>query len=123
MSSDDFIGNAPDMGMFESPFTVSTEEELILPTKFALHQNYPNPFNPITQLMYDLPEQSRATLIVFDLLGREVITLLSEKQDAGYKSVLWDGTNNKGQLVSAGVYFYQIRAGDYIQTKKMMLLK
>ena len=93
-------------------------EEGVLPDKFALHQNYPNPFNPLTTIQYDLPERSDVQITIYDLLGKEVTTLLSETQDAGYKSVQWEATN-----VASGMYFYQIRAGDYVQTQKMILLK
>jgi hypothetical protein len=94
-----------------------------IPDKFALHQNYPNPFNPVTTLRYDLPENSLVNIIIYDLLGREVRTLINTTQDAGFKSVLWDATNDYGKPVSAGVYLYQIQAGEFVQTKKMVLLK
>jgi len=97
--------------------------EEILPTEFTLKQNYPNPFNPTTQLNYDLPEQANVTLIVYDMLGREVTALVNQTQKAGYKSVQWDATDQYGKSVSAGMYFYQIKANDYIQTRKMILLK
>jgi len=94
-----------------------------LPTVFALHQNYPNPFNPITTLRYDLPENSYVNVTIYDMLGREVRTLVNTTQDAGFKSVIWDATNDYGKPVSAGVYLYQIQAGEFVQTKKMVLLK
>ena len=95
----------------------------IYPHGFALHQNYPNPFNPITTLRYDLPENSLVNIIIYDMLGRQVRTLVNTTQNAGYKSVIWNATNNQGNPVSAGVYLYQIHAGDFVQTKKMVLLK
>ncbi len=95
----------------------------IYPHGFALHQNYPNPFNPITTLRYDLPENSLVNIIIYDMLGREVKTLVNTTQDAGFKSVVWNATNDHGKPVSAGVYLYQIQAGDFVQTKKMVLLK
>ena len=91
--------------------------------KFALHQNYPNPFNPITTLRYDLPENSLVNIIIYDLLGRQVKTLVNQTQNAGFKSIIWNATNNYGKPVSAGVYLYQIQAGEFVQTKKMVLLK
>jgi len=99
------------------------DNDSFIPSKFTLHQNYPNPFNPITTLRYDLPEQSMVNIIIYDLLGREVRTLVNTTQDAGFKSVIWDATNDYGKPVSAGVYLYQIQAGDFVQTKKMVLLK
>jgi hypothetical protein len=94
-----------------------------IPEVFALHQNYPNPFNPVTTLRYDLPEQANVNIIIYDMLGRQVRTLVNQTQDAGFKSVIWDATNDFGKQVSAGVYIYQIQAGEFVQTKKMVLLK
>ena len=94
-----------------------------MPTEFALHQNYPNPFNPITTLRYELPENGLVNITIYDMLGRKVKTLVNQTQDAGYRSVVWDATNDYGKLVSAGIYLYQIQAGEYMQTKKMVLLK
>jgi hypothetical protein len=94
-----------------------------IPEVFALHQNYPNPFNPITTLRYDLPEQSMVNIIIYDIMGREVKSLINQTQDAGFKSVIWNATNDYGKPVSAGVYLYQIQAGEFVQTKKMVLLK
>jgi hypothetical protein len=94
-----------------------------VPETFSLHQNYPNPFNPITSLRYDLPEQAQVTLTVYDLMGREVTQLVNTTQEAGYRSVKWNATDSFGKPVSAGVYLYQIRAGEFVQTRKMVLLK
>jgi flagellar hook assembly protein FlgD len=94
-----------------------------MPKTFALHPAYPNPFNPVTTLRYDLLEQANVNIIIYDMLGRQVKILINQTQDAGYKSVNWNGTNDYGKPVSAGVYLYQIRAGKFTQTKKMVLLK
>jgi len=94
-----------------------------IPTVFTLHQNHPNPFNPITTLRYDLPENSYVNVTVYDMLGRQVKKLINQTQDAGFKSVIWNATNDYGKPVSAGVYLYQIQAGEFVQTKKMVLLK
>ena len=99
------------------------KRESALPETFTLYQNYPNPFNPITILRYDLPEQSYVTLTIYDMLGREITRLVSTTQEAGFRLVQWRGTDNMGRAVSAGVYLYQIRAGEFVQTKKMVLLK
>jgi len=93
------------------------------PTKFNLQNNFPNPFNPITKLRYELPENSFVNITIYDLLGKQVRTLINQTQDAGFKSVIWNATNDYGKPVSAGVYLYQIQAGDFVQTKKMVLLK
>ena len=82
-----------------------------------------NPFNAITALRYDLPEQAQVTLTVYDLIGREVTQLVNTVQEAGFRSVQWNATDMHGKPVSAGVYLYQIRAGEFVQTKKMVLLK
>jgi len=102
---------------------LSSYLEGLLPNEFALRQNYPNPFNPVTTLRYDIPENSHVTITIYDMLGRQVKTLINQTQDAGYKSLIWDATNDYGKPVSAGIYLYQIQAGEYISTKKMVLLK
>ena len=94
-----------------------------LPQRFALEQNFPNPFNPVTTLRYDLPENGLVNITIYDMMGREVKTLINQIQDAGYRSVIWDATNDYGKPVSAGIYLYQIQVGEYMQTKKMVLLK
>ena len=94
-----------------------------IPETFALHQNFPNPFNPITTLGYGLPKGSDVRLAIFDMLGNEVATLVNSHQQAGFKSVQWDGTGSMGRAVSAGVYLYRIEAGEFVETKKMLLLK
>ncbi|MCH7732658.1 MAG: T9SS type A sorting domain-containing protein, partial [Candidatus Marinimicrobia bacterium] len=103
--------------------TMGIYDEMILPGMFQLYQNYPNPFNPVTTLRYDLPEQAFVTLVVYDLLGREVKRLVSGIVVSGYHAVVWDGTNNNGQLVGAGVYLYRIQAGKYAKVSKMVLLR
>jgi hypothetical protein len=91
--------------------------------EFTLSQNYPNPFNPTTTLQYELPRDAQVKIRIFDIMGEEVKTLVNNQQNAGYKSVVWDATNNSGRPVSAGLYLYMIRAEDFRQTKKMVLLK
>ena len=93
------------------------------PVQFRLNQNYPNPFNPTTTLAYDLPKDELVNITIYDMMGRMVTNLVSSQQNAGYKSIQWDATNNAGQPVSAGVYLYSIEAGEFRQTKKMVLLK
>ena len=95
----------------------------LIPDKYVLHQNYPNPFNPRTIIRYDLPHDSHVYLKIFDIMGREIISLKNSLQKAGYKSIEWNATNNLGQPVSAGVYLYIIEAKNFRQTKKMILLK
>ena len=99
------------------------QNEASMPGSYSLLQNYPNPFNSTTTLRYDLAGHSNVNIIIYDMLGREVKTLINQTQDAGFKSIQWDGTNDYGKQVSAGVYLYRIQAGEYMQTKKMVFLK
>ena len=101
---------------------VSIIDETV-PMTYNLHNAYPNPFNPVTTLRYDLPEDGFVNITIYDMMGRQVRTLVNQTQDAGYRSVIWNATNDFGKPVSAGVYLYQIRAGEFVQTKKMVLLK
>jgi len=94
-----------------------------LPITYNLYNAYPNPFNPITTLRYDLPDDAMVNVTIYDMMGRIVKNLVSSQQNAGYKSIQWDATNNIGQPVSAGLYLYTIQAGEFRQTKKMVLLK
>jgi GH18 family chitinase/photosystem II stability/assembly factor-like uncharacterized protein len=89
-----------------------------LPKVFDLQQNYPNPFNPSTIIKYDLPKDSRVTLKIYDVLGREVATLVNGEERAGFKSAVWNATG-----FASGVYFYRLQAGDYTATRKLLLLK
>ena len=94
-----------------------------LPEKFALYPAYPNPFNPVTTLRYDLPEGALVNITIYDMMGRQVKSLMKDQQTAGHRSLQWNATNNAGSPVSAGIYLYMIRAGDFRQTRKMVLLK
>jgi len=98
--------------------TVEAGIETALPTQFALQQNYPNPFNPSTQISFSLPEASDVTLAVFDALGRNVGTLVKGTMAAGQHNVNFDAAN-----LSNGIYFYQLKAGEFSAVRKMMLLK
>ena len=91
--------------------------------RFVLKDNYPNPFNPLTLISYELPSDILVNITIYDMIGKKVKTLVNSLQTAGYKSIKWDATNNRNEPVSAGVYLYTIEAGDYSQTKKMVLLK
>ena len=103
--------------------SVSTVDENNLPMDFALHANYPNPFNPTTSIKYDLPENAVVSIMIYDIMGREIRHLVNETQSAGFKAIMWDGTNNYGQQVGTGMYLYQIKAGSFVQTRKMLLMK
>ena len=102
---------------------MSNEDEVLTSTEFILNNNYPNPFNPVTTISYKLSQAALVRMTIYDLLGRQVKTLINKTQDTGYKSVIWDATNDYGKPVSAGVYLYQIQAGNFVQSRKMVLLK
>ena len=89
-----------------------------IPERYTLYQNYPNPFNPVTKIKFDLRNPSQTKLIVYDVLGNEIYTLVNEKLNAGSYEVSWHGTD-----YPSGVYFYQMEADDFIETRKMLLLK
>ena len=107
----------------ETCVLVSNDESNQLPTAFNLYNNYPNPFNPTTQIRYDLPEDARVSITIYDLMGRSIKSLVHSNQTAGYHSVRWDATSDMGEGVSAGMYIYTIQAGEFRQTRKMVLLK
>ena len=94
-----------------------------LPTDYSLFQNYPNPFNPTTVISYALPKTNIVSMVIYDMLGRQVRTLVNEVQNAGMQKVIWDGKNNSGMKVSSGTYIYRIDAGDFHMAKKMIILK
>ena len=98
-------------------------EQISIPQEITLYQNYPNPFNPVTTLSYDLPQDSYVVLSIYDMKGSLVKNLVNEIRTAGMQSIQWNATNNIGLTVSAGVYLYSIEAGEFSQTKKMILLK
>jgi hypothetical protein len=91
------------------------------PGNYALYQNYPNPFNPATTIGFDLPEAGRVWLSVYDLLGREVLTLLNGELAAGHHKVNWNARDARGQLVGSGVYFYRLEAGPKKMARRMLL--
>ena len=99
--------------------TVKLNEGIkVVPTEFAIHQNYPNPFNPTTQINYSLPKSSFVSLKVYDVLGREVATLVNQTQNNGSYNISFNANN-----LASGVYFYKLEAGDFISIKKMLLVK
>jgi parallel beta-helix repeat protein len=116
-----------DMGAYGGPnvaswnIVVDVEDEIEdfqTPTKFELSQNYPNPFNPSTTIQYSLKGRSPVELVLYDILGRQVVVLVNEEQDAGYYKIQFNAVT-----LASGIYFYRIQAGDFVQTKKMILLK
>ncbi|RKY61303.1 MAG: hypothetical protein DRP96_03595 [Candidatus Neomarinimicrobiota bacterium] len=94
-----------------------------IPKVFALHNNYPNPFNPITTINYDLPKDANVRIVIYDLMGKEVRTLVNTHQKAGYQTIHWNALDNSGRCVSSGFYFYVMDAGNFHKAQKMLLLK
>ncbi len=105
------------------PSAVEGEGESNLPKDFQLFQNHPNPFNAETQITYHLKRPCPVTLNIYNILGERVVTLVEENQKAGSKTVIWDGRDEKGKNLASGVYFYELKAGEVAQTKRMVLLK
>ena len=99
------------------------EMNVVIANEFGLSQNYPNPFNPSTTIAYSLTNASEVTLSIYNVTGQKVVDLVNAPQATGSYSVVWDGTSANGEMVSSGVYFYQINAGEFNDTKKMFFLK
>ena len=118
-----FGGSSGDIIITNNSLTDINIADNGVPTQFALSQNYPNPFNPSTVINYAIPKVTDVKVAIFNSLGQRVNTLVNQKQGVGNYSVDWNGKDNYGHSVSSGVYFYQIKAGDFVQTRKMMLMK
>jgi hypothetical protein len=100
-----------------------TTNEVEIPDDFVLDQNYPNPFNPTTTIRYYIKEKVFVQLSVFDLLGRKIRVLVDENQNLGMKQISWDGKDRNGNTAASGIYIYRLEAGDFVQSRKMILLK
>ena len=111
----------------DNPIVFNTSEmgigEETLPTQFSLAQNYPNPINPTTRISFDLPEQAHATMVIYNLLGQQVKVLANDFMNAGRHLIDWNGLDTHGNSVASGVYFYELRAGNFVSKKKMLLLR
>ena len=103
--------------------TASTESNIILPKVFSLYQNYPNPFNPSTQISFDVPSSEFITLRIYNLLGKDVKTLVSKIMNPGRYTFNWDGKDILKSDVASGVYFYELRAESFVNRKKMLLIR
>jgi hypothetical protein len=114
--------------VYGDTLTVGVEDELPVAIEFRLEQNYPNPFNPSTKIKFEIPGQARndntlVTLKIYDILGNEMATLVNEEKPAGEYEVTFDSHSGKVRNLTSGIYFYQLKAGSFVQTKKMILLK
>ncbi|MCP4634237.1 MAG: T9SS type A sorting domain-containing protein [candidate division Zixibacteria bacterium] len=108
---------------FKTTSVVDVEDNPVIPLEFALYQNYPNPFNPTTRIEYSLERHSNVSLIIYNILGQRVNKIVNENQEAGQYTVDWNGLDDNGIETASGIYFYKIVAGDFIEVKKMVLLK
>jgi len=122
-----YVTTATDVNYNESEFAqevsaivevVGVDNENSIPKEFALKQNYPNPFNPSTLIKYALSTAGEVSLLIYSLRGEKVAHLIDERKPAGNYTVEWNASN-----VSSGIYFYRLQAGDFVQTRKMVLLK
>jgi hypothetical protein len=108
---------------FTTDIGTRVQEREAIPREFSLCQNHPNPFNPSTMIKYDLSQQVEVKLMIFNMLGRHVRTLVEQTQPAGRYTVTWDGRNEQGLPVSSGTFLYQLRAGNFVQTRRMALVR
>ncbi len=121
-----FKASISQLGVFsimKNSVGADTELDNLLPTTFALSQNYPNPFNPTTEIQYQVPEKNHVSIKVFNISGQLVKTLVNTAKDAGSFTVKWDGRDQAGFQLPSGVYMYEMKAGSFIQNKKMLLIK
>jgi hypothetical protein len=114
-----------DIGAYEyQPLVGIAEDNLLFSASdFVVFQNYPNPFNPQTTIEYYLPKPAWVNLTIYNILGRKINTLVNDLQSKGKKSVIWDGKNQHGEKIGTGVYFYRLQAFDYVESKKMVIIK
>ena len=108
---------------FGEPSAIDVETGDVIPAKFSLSHAYPNPFNPVTHVDYSLPRTADVSIIVYDMMGRPVKTLVTERKAAGSYKISWDSTNDAGQVVSSGTYFMKMVTNEFSQSQKFTLLK
>jgi hypothetical protein len=111
------------LGKFAGPRRPAAELASAPPSRFQLFQNYPNPFNPSTVISYDIASDSKVTLTIYDIKGRTVATLVDEVKKAGSYTYAWKGKDSNDRPVASGVYFYRLKAGDYEQAFRMLLVR
>ncbi len=110
-------------GYQNSLVSIDDDKETSLPERFELAQNFPNPFNPETTIHYSLPKAGIIRLVIYDVLGRKIRTLVNQRQAAGSKQVRWNGRNDQGDIVGSGIYFYRLSSEEFNRVKKMVLLR
>ena len=104
--------------LYSGTSSIEPNQEYRLPKKYFLHQNYPNPFNPITTISFEIPEKTRVSLKIYNVIGKEIATLIDKEMFPGIYELPWDASK-----VASGIYFYQLSGENFIQTKKMILLR
>ena len=107
----------------QSCMSLKNSNDLLLPSTYHMYENFPNPFNPYTTIKYFLPKESFVDITIYNLIGNIILNLVHKDEKSGYHSVSWNGINNKGKLVSAGIYLYKIEVEGFSETKKMALIK
>ena len=114
------VGTMPDMGAYENGSMVGVEDDILSmnPNSFSLSQNFPNPFNSSSIIRYSIPKSSQVVIKIFDILGNEIETLINEEKQTGTYEINWNAKN-----FPSGVYFYRMNVGNFVETKKMILLK
>ncbi len=122
VSAVDVHGNESPFAVF-GPDAVTGDDTMPLPDATFLSQNWPNPFNPFTRICFGLADQSHVSLSIYDVSGRLIRVLVDAPYQAGNHEEIWDGRDDSGRVIASGVYFYRFVAGDFVQTRKMMLLK
>ena len=110
-------------GEFVTAVESTNESFLGIPKTFCLYQNYPNPFNPTTNIQFQTNKNVKVTLKIYDVLGQEICTLVDEERQAGYYETIWDGKDGSGKNMASGIYIFTLQAGDFLATKKMILLR
>jgi hypothetical protein len=123
ITATDFSGNESESSEEVSVLITSVQSILNKPTDYALAQNYPNPFNSETIIQYQLLKSGMVELIIYNSLGQEICKLVSGQQNAGYHKVVWDGMDFKKKQVPSGIYLYRLKTGEFVQTKKMILMQ
>ena len=111
------------ISLFSFDIVLTVPNQKNSPLTFELYHNFPNPFNPTTTIKYDLPKTGNVILKIYNVIGQEIVKLVNETQTAGKKSIVWNGRDKFGKQLSSGVYIYRLEAGDYIKSRKMVLLK
>jgi hypothetical protein len=115
--------NGPRSLHVDAGWALGVNDELGIPVVFALHQNYPNPFNPVTSIRFDVPEESRVLLDIYNVTGQKVATLVNGNMQPGFHSIRWNGTNENGKQLASGMYIYRISSSKFTDVKKLILMK